>query len=214
MREKLLEYQEETEHLYNLEATPAEGTTYRLAARDKERYPGIVCANEAQLAEDGNKPFYTNSTQLPVNYSPDIFELLDLQDELQARYTGGTVQHVFLGEAVADPEAVKGFVRTVCDSYRLPYFTLTPSFSVCPNHGYLVGELAECPECGERCEVYSRSVGYLRPVDQWNDAKRSEFELRSRFNLERPAVAEIEAPPEPTAEPARHGGQLTLSFVE
>jgi ribonucleoside-triphosphate reductase len=216
MRQRLLEFQEETGRLYNLEATPAEGTTYRLASRDKARHPGILCANEQQLTNDGAKPFYTNSTQLPVNYTDDIFEALELQDELQARYTGGTVQHVFLGEAVADPEAVKTFVRTVCDNYRLPYFTVTPSFSVCPSHGYLGGEHAECPECGERCEVYSRSVGYLRPVDQWNDAKRAEFELRSRFSLERPAVAEPAAAVEieSAAEPARRGGQLTLSFVE
>ncbi len=180
MREKLSQFQEETGYYYNLEATPAEGAAYRFAKLDNERYPDIRSANEGG---NGSKPFYTNSTQLPVNYTDDIFQVLDLQDELQARYTGGTVLHVFLGEAAADPQAVKAFVRKVCENYRLPYFTLTPTFSVCPTHGYLRGEQGCCPECGEETEVYSRVVGYLRPVKQWNEGKQAEFALRNYYQL-------------------------------
>jgi ribonucleoside-triphosphate reductase len=179
MRQRLADYQEQTGNFYNLEATPAEGTSYRLARHDRKLYPDIVTAG-GRSAE----PFYTNSTQLPVNYSDDIFHVLDLQDELQKRYTGGTVQHIFLGEAVSDPQAVKNFVRTVCHSYRLPYFTLTPTFSVCPSHGYLRGEVRHCPDCRSETEVYSRVVGYLRPVQQWNEGKQAEFERRSMFRVE------------------------------
>ena len=135
------------------------------------------------LAAGNGTPYYTNSTQLPVGYSDDIFEVLDLQDGLQSLYTGGTVLHIFLGEAVADPEAVKHFVRKVCEGYHLPYFTLTPSFSICPTHGYLRGEQPECPFCGEATEVYSRVVGYLRPVNQWNEGKREEFGMRSLYTV-------------------------------
>ena len=181
MREKLSQFQEETGYYYNLEATPAEGAAYRFAKLDKERYPDIRSANDG--AAD-SKPFYTNSTQLPVNYTEDIFQVLDLQDELQARYTGGTVLHIFLGEAAADPQAVKAFVRKVCENYRLPYFTLTPTFSVCPTHGYLRGEQGSCPKCGEETEVYSRVVGYLRPVKQWNEGKQAEFALRNYYQLD------------------------------
>ncbi|HNR95026.1 MAG TPA: ribonucleoside triphosphate reductase [Kiritimatiellia bacterium] len=180
MRDKLAEFQQTTGNFYNLEATPAESTGYRLARLDKKLYPDIICANETETDE----PFYSNSSQLPVNYSDDIFHVLDLQDELQTKYTGGTVQHVFLGEAVADPEAVKNFVRTVCHNYHLPYFTLSPTFSVCPSHGYLKGEHKTCPHCGETAETYSRVVGYLRPVDQWNKGKRAEFGLRARYHVE------------------------------
>lgn len=183
MRGRLAEFQEETEHLYNLEATPAEGTTYRFARLDRERYPGIRFANHAAV-DSGAEPFYTNSTQLPVNYSDDVFHVLDLQDELQSRYTGGTVLHVFLGEAVANADAVKAFVRRVCEKYTLPYFTLSPTFSVCPSHGYLRGEQKTCPHCGVETEIYSRVVGYLRPIQQWNDGKRAEFSLRSRYQIE------------------------------
>jgi ribonucleoside-triphosphate reductase (formate) len=193
MRNRLADFQEETGNLYNLEATPAEGTAYRLARLDEERYGGRVLASFAMSAasddvaeETGPSviPFYTNSTQLPVNYSDDVFEVLDLQDELQSRYTGGTVQHVFLGESVVDPEAVKQFVRTVCGKYRIPYFTVSPSFSICPQHGYLRGEQASCPDCGETTEVYARIVGYLRPVNQWNDGKQAEFSLRTRYQID------------------------------
>lgn len=185
MRERLADYQEETGHLYNLEATPAEGTSYRLARLDRERFPNARFANH-DAVRHGAEPFYTNSTQLPVDYTDDIFHVLDLQDSLQSRYTGGTVQHVFLGEAVADPEAVKRFVRTVCHRYRIPYFTVSPSFSVCPEHGYLRGEHTRCPRCGAEAEVYARIVGYLRPVKQWNEGKRAEFQLRKHFRIDVP----------------------------
>jgi ribonucleoside-triphosphate reductase len=183
MRGRLQRFQEETGHHYNLEATPAEGTGYRLARLDARRYPAMRCG--LRDPSDGT-PLYTNSTQLPVNYSEDVFEVLDLQDPLQARYTGGTVLHVFLGEASPDPGAVKAFVRTVCERYRLPYFTLSPSFSVCTAHGYIVGERPQCPRCGAETEVYSRVVGYMRPVAQWNAGKRAEFGHRSRFRLGAP----------------------------
>jgi ribonucleoside-triphosphate reductase len=177
MRDLLTKFQEETGHMYNLEATPAEGTTYRLANLDKTRYPSIRTSG----AE--GESFYTNSSQLPVDYDADIFRSMDLQDDLQALYTGGTVQHVYLGEAAPDAESVKNFVRTVCQNYKLPYFTLTPSFSVCPNHGYLRGEKPVCDDCGSETEVYSRVVGYLRPVSQWNAGKQAEFALRTRQKI-------------------------------
>ena len=182
MRQQLLRFQQETGNLYNLEATPAEGATYRLAKIDKERYPDIICANEAAVLE-GGKPFYTNSTHLPVNYTDDIFKVLGIQDNLQSQYTGGTVLHVFLGEAVADPQAVKAFIRKIFANYHLPYVTITPTFSVCPEHGYITGEHHKCPECGAETEVYSRVVGYLRPVKQWNEGKQAEFNLRSKYRI-------------------------------
>lgn len=182
MRAELVSYQVETGNNYNLEATPAEGTSYRLAKIDKERYPHLICANEQEYLSGAN-PFYTNSSQLPVNYTDDIFEALDLQDELQTRYTGGTVFHVFAGERISEIASVKNFVRKVCANYRLPYFTLTPTFSICPSHGYLAGSQENCPVCGSSCEVYSRVVGYLRPVSQWNEGKKAEFELRRNFKV-------------------------------
>lgn len=182
MRDRLRQFQQETGNLYNLEATPAEGTAYRLARIDRERFPEMRSAVDA-TQNTPSDPFYTNSTQLPVNYSDDVFHVLDLQDDLQSRYTGGTVQHVFLGEAAPDAASVKQFVRTVCRRYRLPYFTLSPTFSVCPAHGYLRGELHSCPTCGAETEVYSRVVGYLRPVSQWNAGKQSEFALRKTYRL-------------------------------
>ncbi len=181
MRAKLQQFQEETGNNYNLEATPAEGTGFRLARLDNKRFPDIKSTLNT-ISED-KIPTYSNSTQLPVNFSDDIFEVLDLQDELQTKYTGGTVQHVFLGEAVSDPEAVKNFVKKVCDNYRLPYFTITPSFSICPQHGYIKGEKFSCPDCGNKTEVYSRVVGYMRPVDQWNESKRDEFDHRCRYRV-------------------------------
>ena len=184
MRVRLQQFQEETGHLYNLEATPAEGTSYRLARLDRARYPEILVAN-CEPAADGEEPYYTNSTQLPVDYTHDVFEALDRQDNLQAQYTGGTVMHVYLGESVADPEAVKAFVRKVCQDYRLPYFTLTPTFSVCPIHGYLPGERPTCGRCNSKTEVYSRIVGYLRPVDQWNDGKQAEFHRRNVYQIDK-----------------------------
>ncbi len=178
----LSEIQEETDELYNLEATPAEGTTYRLALIDKERFPEIVCANEGELSK-GVAPFYTNSSQLPVNYTDDIFETLQLQDELQTKYTGGTVLHIYLGEQVADVEAIKALVRKVVTNFNLPYFTLSPTFSVCPSHGYLNGEQERCGVCDAETEVYSRVVGYLRPVKQWNNGKQAEFGMRKVFKV-------------------------------
>lgn len=183
MRERLERYQVETGHLYNLEATPAEGTSHRLARIDKKKHPAIRCANDPQV-EAGAAPFYTNSSQLPVNFSDDPFEVLEYQDHLQCQYTGGTVLHFFLGESLADPMAVKQFVRTVCEGYKLPYITLSPTFSICPEDGYLRGEHKSCPTCGRETEVYSRVVGYLRPVVQWNEGKLAEFEMRRTFVLD------------------------------
>ena len=182
IRNEIAQMQEESGDIFNLEATPAEGTSYRLAMKDKERYPDMVCANEPDFRE-GEDPYYTNSTQLPVNYTDDIFETLSLQDNLQAKYTGGTVLHIFLGEQVTDVEAVKSLIRKVSAGYHLPYFTLTPTFSVCPAHGYIRGKQEECPNCGAETEVYSRVVGYLRPVKQWNDGKQAEFGKRKTFRV-------------------------------
>ena len=182
MRDRLIQYQEETSNNYNLEATPAEGTSYRLAKIDKEKYPDIICANEPQWKE-GAEPFYTNSTQLPVNYTDDVFEALDLQDELQTKYTGGTGMHLFVGERISDSSVVKALVKRICEQYKLPYFTITPTFSICPNHGYLSGEHHQCPECGAEAEVYSRVVGYLRPIKQWNHGKKEEFRMRKTFKI-------------------------------
>lgn len=182
MREKMIDFQRETGNLYNLEATPAEGTAYRLARLDKTYYPEIVCANEEEY-QSGAEPFYTNSTHLPVNYTEDIFEVLDLQDDLQAKYTGGTVLHIFCGEKHLTSEAVKRLAKAICNRYRLPYFTITPTFSICPSHGYIAGEEAVCLRCGEVCEIYSRVVGYLRPVSQWNNGKTEEFKKRKYYAI-------------------------------
>ncbi|RKX69408.1 ribonucleoside triphosphate reductase [candidate division WOR-3 bacterium] len=184
MREKLIEFQKETGNNFNLEATPAEGTSYRLAKKDKAKFPDIICANEAEFKK-GAEPFYTNSTQLAVNYTDDLFEALDLQDEIQTRYTGGTVLHIFLGERIKNPLSVKRLVKKICENYRLPYFTFTPTFSICPAHGYLTGEQKRCPRCGRPTEIYSRSVGYLRPVNQWNAGKQAEFRFRKTYRLRR-----------------------------
>jgi ribonucleoside-triphosphate reductase len=182
MRTRLIAYQKETGNNYNLESTPAEGTSYRLARIDKVKYPDIISASDGKSKTA--EPYYTNSTQLPVNYTDDVFEALDLQDEIQTRYTGGTVFHIYAGERVDDPMAVKSLVRKICSSYRLPYMTFTPTFSVCPAHGYIKGEVEHCPTCAEACEVYSRVVGYLRPVKQWNKGKQEEFDSRQVFRLQ------------------------------
>ena len=181
MRDKLLDYQETTGNIYNLEATPAEGTSYRLARIDKRRYPKIIVANEGHISQ-GAKPFYTNSSQLPVDYTGDVFESLVHQDKLQPLYTGGTVFHIFLGEQIASWKTTAQLVKLVTENSRVPYFTVTPTFSICPTHGYLKGRKEECPVCGSVCEVYSRVVGYLRPVDQWNDGKQAEFQIRKTFD--------------------------------
>jgi ribonucleoside-triphosphate reductase len=175
MRDRLLEFQEETENIYNLEATPAEGTSYRLARIDKEKYPEIITAGE-------RVPYYTNSTHLPVGFTDDIFEALTHQEDLQVLYTGGTVFHGFVGERIRDADACMRLVRKIAENFKIPYFTITPTFSICPNHGYVVGEHFKCPECGEDTEVYSRVVGYLRPVQNWNEGKREEFRQRLEYS--------------------------------
>jgi ribonucleoside-triphosphate reductase (formate) len=182
LRKIIAEIQEETGDIYNLEATPAEGTSYRLAIIDKERFSEIICANEEEFFK-GADPFYTNSTQLPVNYSEDIFETLTLQDELQAKYTGGTVMHLFLGENINDTKTVKALIKKIVTGFRLPYVTISPTFSVCPSHGYLTGRQERCSVCNEETEVYSRVVGYLRPVKQWNNGKQAEFRMRKTFKV-------------------------------
>ncbi|MFW6231083.1 MAG: ribonucleoside triphosphate reductase [Nanoarchaeota archaeon] len=174
MRDKLADFQEETGHIYNLEATPAEGTSYRLARKDKEMYPEIITAGESE-------PYYTNSTQLPVGYTQDVFEALELQDELQSMYTGGTVLHGFMGEQISDPEVCKDLVKKIAYNFKLPYFTITPTFSICPEHGYISGEHEACPHCGETTEIYSRVVGYHRPVQNWNKGKKEEFKDRTAY---------------------------------
>jgi len=179
MLQRLADFQGETGQLYNLEATPGEGACYRLAKLDQQAFPGIVSAGDEY-------PYYTNSTQLPVDYQGDLFDALAHQDRLQTMYTGGTVFHSFLGERIDDAEMCKLLVKRVTASVRMPYFTLTPTFSICHNHGYLRGEQTTCPECGERCEVYSRVVGYFRPVQQWNEGKREEFKERRGFVVAAP----------------------------
>ncbi len=182
MREKLEAFQEETGQFFNLEATPAEGTSYRLALLDKQEFPDMVFANGKA---NGIAPYYTNSTHLPVNFSTDIFDVLDLQDNLQGSYTGGTVLHGFLGEEVSDTETVRNLVKTITSQYKLPYFTLTPTFSICAEHGYLKGEQSKCPVCNALTEVYSRVVGYLRPVGRWNDGKQAEYADRTPYRIEK-----------------------------
>jgi len=182
MRDRLLQYQDETGNNYNLEATPAESASYRMALLDKQKLHNSVFANGKGDAVQ--HPFYTNSTHLPVNYSEDIFEILDQQDSLQIKYTGGTVIHLFLGERISEPAIAKQIVKKVCETYHLPYFTITPTFSICPNHGYIAGEKSTCEICGESCEVYSRVVGYLRPIEQWNDGKKAEFEMRKKVRIQ------------------------------
>ena len=177
MRERLSDYQEKYGDLYNLEATPAESTTYRFAKHDKETYPDIITANE------NGTPYYTNSSHLPVGYTEDIFSALDVQDELQTLYTSGTVFHAFLGEKLPDWKAAANLVRKIAENYKLPYYTMSPTYSVCRNHGYLTGEQSVCPECGEKTEVYSRITGYYRPVQNWNDGKSQEFKDRKTYDI-------------------------------
>lgn len=184
MRDKIVQFQKETGHNYNLEATPAEGTSYRLAKMDKENLVSIKCANDEEYYEQGAKPFYTNSSQLPINFTNDIFEVLDHQDDLQAKYTGGTVVHIYAGERIHDIKIMKNLVKKICTNYKLPYFTFSPTFSTCPTHGYVSGEHFECPKCGDECEVFSRVVGYIRPVKQWNEGKKTEFKTRKNFVIE------------------------------
>ncbi|MBQ9846447.1 MAG: ribonucleoside triphosphate reductase [Clostridia bacterium] len=179
MRERLSDYQEQYGDLYNLEATPAESTSYRLAKHDVAQFPEIITAAEA-----GGAPYYTNSSHLPVSYTDDIFTALDIQDELQTRYTSGTVFHAFLGEKMPDWEAAATLVRKIAENYKLPYYTISPTYSVCKNHGYINGEQYTCPECGESAEVYSRITGYYRPVQNWNEGKTQEYKERLEYNIE------------------------------
>lgn len=176
MRDRLVRYQEETGNLFNLEATPAEGTSYRFAKRDKADYPEIITAGTKQ-------PYYTNSSHLPVGFTDDLFTALDLQDELQSKYTGGTVLHGFIGEKITDPNIIKVLLKKIFTKYKLPYLTFTPTFSICPTHGYIAGEHFNCPQCliPQPCEVYSRVVGYIRPVQQWHVGKQEEFKDRKEY---------------------------------
>ncbi len=182
MRQRLANFQEETGCIYNLEATPAEGTSYRLARLDKKRYRDIIFANQKQINSNRAEPFYTNSSQLPVDFAGDLFDALEHQETLQSLYTGGTVFHILLGERLPSWKSAAELVKKVAWNSKLPYFTLTPTFSICPTHGYTNGEHKQCPVCEATCEVYSRVVGYLRPVDQWNDGKQAEFNIRKTFD--------------------------------
>ena len=180
MRERLSDYQEQYGDLYNLEATPAESTAFRLAKHDLKHYPNIITAGRGP----GETPYYTNSSHLPVGYTEDIFSALDVQDELQTLYTSGTVFHAFLGEKLPDWKAAANLVRKIAENYRLPYYTMSPTYTVCKNHGYIAGEEYTCPECGEKTEVYSRITGYYRPVQNWNDGKSQEFKDRKVYDIE------------------------------
>jgi len=209
MRERLSDYQEEYGDLYNLEATPAESTTYRFAKHDKEQFPDIITANE------NGTPYYTNSSHLPVGYTEDIFSALDVQDELQTLYTSGTVFHAFLGEKLPDWKAAAALVRKIAENYKLPYYTMSPTYSVCADHGYLVGEQHTCPYCGKEAEVYSRITGYYRPVKNWNDGKTQEFRDRkvydiSRSTLRRAGAAGSQVTVEGNVEQKPPAGELLL----
>ena len=210
MRARLSDYQEQYGDLYNLEATPAESTAYRLAKHDVEKYPDIITA-----AEPGGTPYYTNSSHLPVGYTEDIFTALDVQDELQTLYTSGTVFHAFLGERLSDWKAAARLVRKIAENYRLPYYTLSPTYSICKDHGYLAGEQFECPICHQKTEVYSRITGYYRPVQNWNDGKTQEYKQRKTYKIGGADFAAVQAeaaaaPQAPAAGPASAGGRLKL----
>ena len=198
IKEKLKEFQEKSGHLYNLEATPAEGTSYRLAKIDKQLYPDIITASDLKetfknsenreylnndiISNNNIEPYYTNSTLLPVFYTDDLFEALEHQNIFQPLYTGGTVFHIFLGEEVSDSNSVKFLLKKACENYKIPYFSITPTFSVCKNHGYIKGKTYKCPHCGEETEIYSRVVGYYRPVNNWNKGKKEEFKNRKEYD--------------------------------
>ncbi|MEA1883218.1 MAG: ribonucleoside triphosphate reductase [Thermotogota bacterium] len=184
MRERLADFQEETGNLYNLEATPAESTSYRLAKHDKKRFSDIITAGV-------DTPYYTNSSHLPVNFTEDMFEALDIQETLQTKYTGGTVFHAFLGERVQDWETAKSLVQKIAENYRIPYFTISPTYSICPDHGYISGEVYTCPICGKPTETYSRITGYYRPVQHWNNGKQQEFKQRETYSLKEGVKDEI-----------------------
>ena len=208
MRERLSDYQELYGDLYNLEATPAESTTYRFAKHDKEHYPDIITANE------NGTPYYTNSSHLPVGYTEDIFSALEIQDELQTRYTSGTVFHAFLGEKLPDWKAAAALVRKIAENHKLPYYTMSPTYSVCADHGYITGEQYTCPICGKKTEVYSRITGYYRPVQNWNDGKSQEFKDRKVYNVGtsvlKGTVKPVEAPVQEEVAPATVTGKALL----
>ena len=213
MRERLSDYQEQYGDLYNLEATPAESTSYRLAKHDVELYPDIITA-----AEPGGTPYYTNSSHLPVGYTDDIFAALDIQDDLQTRYTSGTVFHAFLGEKLPSWEAAANLVRKIAENYKLPYYTLSPTYSVCKNHGYLSGEQFKCPHCGEDAEVYSRITGYYRPVQNWNAGKTQEYKERREYNIGTSKLThngpiEHDAPKAEEHHDESHGGARAILFA-
>ena len=195
MRERLADYQEMYGDLYNLEATPAESTTYRLAKHDKKRFPGIITAGHS-----GDTPYYTNSSHLPVDYTADVFDALDIQDELQTLYTSGTVFHAFLGEKLPDWQAAAKLVHTIAENYKLPYYTLSPTYSICKEHGYLIGEHFTCPVCGQEAEVYSRITGYYRPVKNWNEGKSQEYKNRTTYDV--------------TASALKKGGETAAKVAE
>ncbi|MBP5185301.1 MAG: ribonucleoside triphosphate reductase, partial [Lachnospiraceae bacterium] len=207
MRERLSDYQEQYGDLYNLEATPAESTSFRLAKHDRKRWPDIKTAGKP-----GDTPYYTNSSHLPVDFTEDIFEALDIQDDLQTLYTSGTVFHAFLGEKLPDWAAAAKLVRTIASNYKLPYYTMSPTYSICRTHGYINGEQYICPECGQKTEVYSRITGYYRPVQNWNEGKAQEYKNRKEYNMaaaKYPAAAQAEdAAPEVQATNARDGYYL------
>jgi len=182
LREIMIEFQKETGNFYNLEATPAEGASYRLARLDKQRYPDIHTAGE-------DVPYYTNSSQLPVGFTDDIFEVMELQDELQSLYTGGTVQHLYLGESIQDTKICRNIIRKCFENYKMPYISITPTFSVCNNHGYISGEHFICPDCGSETEVWSRVTGYLRPVSNFNKGKKEEYINRRKFVINEELVS-------------------------
>ena len=186
MRERLSDYQEMYGDLYNLEATPAESTAFRLAMKDVERFPDIRTA-----AKEGETPYYTNSSHLPVGYTEDIFSALDIQDDLQTLYTSGTVFHAFLGEKLPDWKAAANLVRKIAENYKLPYYTMSPTYSICQEHGYLSGEHPTCPTCGKACEVWSRITGYYRPVQNWNDGKVQEYKHRKEYNIENSRLTHV-----------------------
>ena len=210
MRERLSDYQELYGDLYNLEATPAESTTYRLAKHDVARYPDIITA-----AEEGGAPYYTNSSHLPVGYTSDIFEALDIQDELQTLYTSGTVFHAFLGEKLPDWKAAADLVRKIAENYKLPYYTMSPTYSICKDHGYISGEQYRCPHCDSVTEVYSRITGYYRPVQNWNDGKAQEYKERKVYDIENSKMKEKEdvVAEKPVAPSVEASANQTLLFT-
>lgn len=211
MRERLSDYQEQYGDLYNLEATPAESTTYRLAKHDKERFPDIITAGK-----DGDTPYYTNSSHLPVDYTADIFDALDVQDELQTLYTSGTVFHAFLGEKLPSWQSAAKLVRTIAENYKLPYYTMSPTYSVCKEHGYLAGEQATCPTCGAKTEIYSRITGYYRPVQNWNEGKIQEYKNRKLYDVEHSKINVLKDKafvPDETGKTGSHQEMTELTFT-